>query len=443
MKTTPFQLLAQRRFAPFFSLLIAGAMNDNVFKFAFVVLATYRLQVDWLPPAHANILISALFILPFFLISATAGQLADKYSKSAVVRWVKTLEIAIVCVGAVGLLTQNPIVLLLTTFCMGAQSALFGPVKYSYLPVVLHKQELVGGNALVEGGTFLAILIGQVVGGYLIDLDHSASGGLGSEGTYYVVATCFALAILGRVAAQFVPPTPAADPQLQIDLNPVRAIWTMMRLPWGNPIVFRSILGVSWLLFMGAFCITLFPVFAKEVLYGSSGVALLLLVAFSVGIAIGSLISGMVAAKHVSDDSVESGIKPIWVLVGAVILSIFALDLYFASRGLPVYEDLREVDAILADKRNWRVLFDLTLMSVGAGIYSVPLYALVQERSAEQERARIIAAGNIYDALFILASAISVAVLLTLGFSMPQMFAVLAVANICFVLLVLRPVFKA
>lgn len=432
MSASQFSLLHQRRFAPFFTLLIAGAMNDNVFKFAFVVLATYHLHISWLPPAQANILISGLFILPFFLISATAGQLADRYSRHILIRRIKTLELLIVATGAIGLATLSPVILLLTTFCMGAQSALFGPIKYSYLPTVLHRQELTGGNALVESGTFLAILVGQILGGHL--------AGDSADGIYRVTLACFALAAAGRLAAQFVPQTPVADPQLHIDRNPLRATWHTMRLPWKNPTVFRSILGVSWLLFVGAFCITLFPVFARDVLYGESGAVLLLLTAFSVGIAIGSLTSGMLAGRKVADDSDESAIRTIWIFAGAALVSVFALDVYFAARSLPSYPLLRSADTVLNDPRNWRVLADLTLMSVGAGMYSVPLYALVQERSAEHERARIIAASNIYDALFVLASAASVAALFAIGATMPQMFAVLAAANACFVLAVLSPI---
>lgn len=432
MSASRFSLLHQRRFAPFFTLLIAGAMNDNVFKFAFVVLVTYHLQVSWLPPEQANILISGLFILPFFLISATAGQLADRYSRHLLIRRIKTLELLIVAIGAVGLATLNPAILLLTTFCMGAQSALFGPIKYSYLPSVLQRQELTGGNALVESGTFLAILIGQIVGGHL--------AGDGANGIYHVTLACFALAAVGRLAAQFVPQTPTAAPQLHIDRNPLRATWHTMRLPRKTPTVFRAILGISWLLFVGAFCITLFPVFTRNILHGKSDAVLLLLTAFSVGIAVGSLTSGVLAGRKVADDSDESAIRTIWIFIGAALVSVFALDMYFAARDLPPYPQLRDAQTILNDPRNWRVLADLTMMSVGAGMYSVPLYALVQERSAEHERARIIAASNIYDALFVLASAVSVAALFATGTSMPQMFAVLAIANACFVLAILSPI---
>lgn len=438
MKSSQFQLLSQRRFAPFYAVLIAGAMNDNVFKFAFIVLVTYRLQLDWLPPAQANVVIGGLFMLPFFFLSATAGQLADKLSKHVLVRYVKSLELLVVCIGAWGLLTHNPYVLLLTTFCMGAQSALFGPVKYSYLPAVLHKEELVGGNAMVEGGTFLAILLGQVVGGYLMDLPKEEA--LRAE--WAVVLTCVGLAVLGRVAAQFVPAMQAADPTLRVRWNPLVQTWRAMQQPWPYTVVFRAILGVSWLLFVGAFCITVFPVFAKDVLYGEPDVVLLLLVAFSVGIAIGSALCGKLAVRHVADDSAQSAIKTQWVFVGAAVVSIFAIDLGVASADLPQYTALRDAGAVLDQSSNWRILVDLLLMSVGAGLYSVPLYALVQERSPKDRIARMIAAGNIYDALFVLASAVSVAALLATGLSLPSLFIVLGVANAVFVALVLFPVLR-
>lgn len=406
-----FALLRQRRFAPFFWTQFSGAANDNLFKFAFTVMVTYQLSVGWLPPAMAGLVIGALFILPFLLFSATSGQLTDKYDKTKMIRFVKNLEIAIMLVAAVGFVAGNVPILLLCTFLMGMHSTLFGPVKFAYLPQVLTERELTGGNGMVEMGTFVAILLGNVAGGLLVALP-----GIGHT---TVAIACVALALVGRLVAQAIPPAPATDPGLVINWNPISETWRNLKLAHGNIVVFRSLLGISWMWFFGAVFLSQFPSLAKEVLHGNEQVASLLLVVFSVGIGIGSLLCEVLSRRHV-----EIGLVPL----GAIGMSVFSIDLYFAARSLPPAE-IMGLGAFLAQAPHWRVMLDLALLSLFAGLYSVPMYALIQMRSQPTHRARIIAANNILNALFMIASSLIAGALLGAGFTVPQIFLFTGLAN--------------
>ena len=410
-----FALLTQRRFAPFFWTQFSGAANDNLFKFAFTVMVTYQLSVSWLPPALAGLAIGALFILPFLLFSATSGQLTDKFEKTRVMRFVKNLEIAIMLIAAAGFLSNNVSiqvpVLLGCTFLMGLHSTLFGPVKFAYLPQALTERELTGGNGMVEMGTFVAILLGNIAGGVLVAVP--------SVGVHYVALACVLLAVAGRVAAQFIPLAPATDPHLTINWNPVTETWRNLALAHGNVVVFRSMLGISWMWFFGAVFLSQFPSFAKEVMHGNEQVASLLLVVFSIGIATGSLLCEALSRRHV-----EIGLVPL----GAIGMSVFAVDLYFASRGLPSVP-LMGLATFVAQPAHWRVLLDLALLSLFAGLYSVPMYALIQLRSQPTHRARIIAANNILNAMFMIVSAILAGALLKAEFRIPQIFLFVGLAN--------------
>ncbi|MDQ2926629.1 MAG: MFS transporter [Pseudomonadota bacterium] len=406
-----FALLGQRRFAPFFWTQFLGAGNDNLFKFAFTVLVTYELEVSWLPPSLAGLAIGALFILPFLLFSATSGQLADKLDKTVLIRFVKWLEIAVMALAGFGFITGNVFILLGCVFLMGLHSTLFGPVKFAYLPQHLSERELTGGNGMVEMGTFVAILLGQVAGGLLIAIPQ--------VGASYVAAACMVLAVLGRATAQAVPASPSTDPGLRINWNPVSETWHNLKLAHGNLVVFRSLLGISWMWFFGAVFLAEFPSFAKEVLHGDEDVASLLLVVFSVGIGTGSLLCEVLSRRHV-----EIGLVPL----GAIGMSIFSIDLYFASRGLAPSTGYA-LSAFLSQPAHWRVMADLALLSLFAGLYSVPMYALIQMRSQPSHRARIIAANNILNALFMIASAVIVGLLLKAGLTVPQVFLVVGLLN--------------
>ncbi len=409
--SSQFALLGQRRFAPFFWTQFLGAANDNLFKFAFTVLVTYQLQLDWLPPAQAGLVIGALFILPFVLFSATSGQLADKHDKTQLIRFIKLLEIAIMGLAAWGFLAAQVPLLLACIFLLGLHSTLFGPVKFAYLPQQLSERELTGGNGMVEMGTFVAILLGNVAGGLLIATPQ--------VGAQHVAIACLALAVLGRLTAQAIPACPATDPQLKINWNPVSETWRNLRLAHQQLAVFRSLLGISWMWFFGAVFLANFPAFAKEVLHGNEQVASLLLVVFSVGIGLGSLSCELLSRRHV-----EIGLVP----MGAIGMSVFAIDLYFASRGLPPTAS-QGLGAFLAQPAHWRVLVDLCLLAGFAGLYSVPMYALIQLRSQPTHRARIIAANNILNALFMIASSVLAGAMLGAGLSIPELFLVVGLAN--------------
>ena len=406
-----FALLGQRRFAPFFWTQFCGAANDNLFKFAFTVMVTYQLQLEWMPPALAGLVIGALFILPFLLFSATSGQLTDKFDKRTMIRLVKSLEIAIMLLAASGFWMGNAFVLLACVFLMGLHSTLFGPVKYAYLPQVLEERELTGGNGMVEMGTFVAILLGNVAGGLLVATPQ--------VGRIHVAMACVLLALVGRGFAQFVPSVPATDPGLKVNWNPVTETLRNLKLAHGNVVVFRSLLGISWMWFFGAVFLAQFPSFAKDVLHGDEQVASLLLVVFSVGIGAGSLLCEVLSRRHV-----EIGLVPL----GAIGMTVFAVDLYFASRALPPVPEMAAAQ-FLHVHAQWRVMADLALLSLFAGLYSVPMYALIQLRSLPTHRARIIAANNILNALFMVVSAVLAGAMLKAGFTVPQIFLAVGIAN--------------
>ena len=410
-----FALLKQRRFAPFFWTQFSGAANDNLFKFAFTVMVTYQLSVSWLPPALAGLVIGSLFILPFLLFSATSGQLTDKFEKTRIIRFVKNLEVVIMLIAAAGFMSNNVNVqvpvLLGCTFLMGVHSTIFGPVKFAYLPQALSERELTGGNGMVEMGTFVAILLGNVVGGLIIAIPQA--------GPEYVAIACVALALAGRAVAQFIPLAPATDPGLKINWNPVTETWRNLKLANQNIVVFRSMLGISWMWFFGATFLSQFPSFAKEVMHGNEQVASLLLVVFSIGIATGSLLCEVLSKRHV-----EIGLVPL----GAIGMSVFAVDLYFASRGLQA-SPIMSLSTFIAQPAHWHVMADLALLSLFAGLYSVPMYALIQLRSQPTHRARIIAANNILNALFMIVSAILAGALLKAEFTIPQIFLFVGLAN--------------
>ncbi len=406
-----FALLNQRRFGPFFWTQFCGAANDNLFKFAFTVMVTYQLSVSWLPVSLAGLVIGALFILPYLLFSATSGQLAEKYEHSVMMRWVKNCEIGIMAIAAVGFMTHQAAVLLLCTFLMGLHSTVFGPVKYSYLPRVLDEHELTGGNGMTEMGTFVAILLGNVAGGLLVampDIGHTA-----------VSVACVSVAVFGRWMSGRIPPLHPTHSELTINWNPVTETMHNLRLAHANPKVFRTLLGISWMWFFGAVFLSQFPSYAKEVLHGDAQVASLLLVLFSIGIGAGSLL-----CEALSRGRVEIGLAPL----GAIGMTLFAVDLYMASHQLADVP-LMDIQAFTAQSQHWRIMADLLLLSLFTGIYSVPMYALIQIDSKTHEVARIIAANNIINALFMIASSLIAGVMLGTGMTVPDIFFWTGVAN--------------
>ncbi|MGT2470470.1 MFS transporter [Paraburkholderia terrae] len=409
-----FRLLRERRFAPFFWTQFLGAMNDNVFKIGFTSLVTYQAaRFSGVNADTAAFLISAIFILPFVLFSATSGQIADKYDKAMLTRFVKTFEIGVMLVGGAGFWLHNAVLLYLCTFLMGVHSTVFGPVKYAYLPQHLDKSELVGGNGMVEMGTFVAILFGTILGG--------AAAGSDAHGAAILAFGCVAIALIGRVASGFVPPSMPSQPDLRINWNPISETWRNLKLARQNRTVFLSLLGISWLWFVGATFLSSFFRFAKDVLSANPDVVTVLLATFSIGIGTGSLL-----CERLSKKRIEIGLVPL----GSIGISVFAIDLFFASHALPGVSHLLTVGEFMALPAHWRVLADLFLLAMFGGFYSVPLYALIQSRSQPSHRARIIAANNILNSLFMIVSALMAVALTSAGVGIPGLFLVTALLNV-------------
>jgi 1-acyl-sn-glycerol-3-phosphate acyltransferase len=417
-----FALLSERRFAPLFWVQFLGAANDNIFKFAFTLLATYA-AARWgnIDPHFAGFLIGALFIAPFMLFSATSGQLADKLEKSWFIRRVKDAEILVMLIGGAGLALQSAVLVYVAIFLLGLQSTVFGPVKYSYLPQHLDAHEVTGGNGMVEMGTFVAILLGTIGAGLLI-------GNFGDRGALAAAAVVLLIAVLGRVAAQYVPHSPAADPALTINWNPFTETWANLKIAHGDAAVFNSIIGISWLWFFGSIFLTSFTPYARENLGGNEAVVTFLLAVFSIGIGIGSL-----ACEKLSGRRVEIGLVPF----GSIGMTVFAVDLFFASPALPPMID-GTLSQFLVQPGAWRIVIDLTLLAVSAGLYSVPMYALIQTRADRSRVARIVAANNILNAVFMVVASISATALLAAGLSIPQLFLVTALMNAAVALYIYR-----
>ncbi|CAG4904879.1 MFS transporter [Paraburkholderia saeva] len=409
-----FCLLRQRRFAPFFWTQFLGAMNDNVFKIGFSSLVTFQTaRFSGVDAKTAAFLISAVFILPFVLFSATSGQIADKYDKAMLTRFVKTFEIGVMLIGGAGFVFHSAALLYVCTFLMGVHSTLFGPVKYAYLPQHLSKAELVGGNGMVEMGTFVAILAGTIIGG--------AAAGFVEHGAVVLACGCVAIALVGRLISAAVPESAAPHPELRINWNPVSETWRNLKLAREDRTVFLSLLGISWLWFVGATFLSSFFSFAKDVLSANPDVVTVLLGTFSIGIGVGSLL-----CERLSKRRIEIGLVPL----GSIGMSVFAIDLYFASHAIPPAAHLLTVGEFVSVLPHWRILADLFLLAMFGGFYSVPLYALIQSRSQPGHRARIIAANNILNSLFMIVSSLMAVALSAAGVSIPGIFLVTAILNI-------------
>jgi 1-acyl-sn-glycerol-3-phosphate acyltransferase len=407
-----FTLLKDRRFLPFFITQFLGAFNDNVFKNALIILIAFQGATD---VAQSSLLINfsaGLFVLPFFLFSATAGQLSDKYEKSRYIRWVKLLEIVIMIAAAVGFYWGNTYWLIGLLFLMGWQSTLFGPAKYSIMPQHLRPDELVGGNAWVEMGTNLAILLGTMVGGILIAQ---------TQGAIWVSAVVVGLAVFGYISSCFIPLAPPAAPDLKINWNPATETWRILKFTYQNFTVFQSVLGISWFWFLGSVYLAQLPHFTRLSLGGGEHVVTLLLMLFAVGIGIGSLL-----CERMSGRTVELGLVPF----GSIGLTVFGVDLFFATPVAPVVSgELLGVWAFLTGPGHWRVVLDIVLIGIFGGFFIVPLYALVQQRSEPSHLSRVIAGNNILNAVFMVAAALIAVAILKQGLSIPELLLVMALFN--------------
>jgi len=409
-ESNQFSLLSQRRFAPFFATQFLGALNDNIFRNGLVILITFQgVRIAGMDAGQLANVAGALFILPFFLFSATAGQLADKYEKSRLIRSIKMLEIGLMLLAAFAFVTQSYTLLLLVLFLMGCQSTLFGPVKYAYLPQQLAREELIGGNALVESGTYMAIIFGLIVGGIAADY-----------GNQFMLASCLVgVALVGYFASRQVPPTKAVDPQLDINWNAWTETWHIVGFAREKRSVFLSILGISWFWFFGSAITIQLPAYTLDILNGNESVTTVLLVAFAIGVGIGSLL-----CERMSGHRIELGLVPF----GSIGLSLFAIDLFFAQPDMNVVA-VQSVGEFLVRPGSWRILTDLMMLGAFGGFYSVPLYALIQNRTERQHLSRVIAANNIINALFMVAAAVLAFAVLASGLSIPQFYLILALLN--------------
>ncbi len=407
-----FELLHQRRFAPFFATQLLGAFNDNVFRNATIVLITSQLGLSTDQALMYTNLAPALFILPFFLFSALAGQFAEKYEKTRLIRWIKLFEIVAMSIAAWGFYAHHVSLLLGVLFLMGLHSTMFGPIKYSILPQALHPQELVGGNGLVETGTALAILFGMMLGGSLMLSP--------THGPMLASLAVLTIAIVGYVASRAIPPAPPTAPALKINWNLFSETARILKLCTRQRAVFNAVLGISWFWFFGTALTAQMPLYAEINLGGGSALFLFALGVFSVGTGVGSLL-----CEKLSGRTVEIGLVPL----GAFGISAFALDLYFARPGAAPITGL-DVAAFLHTHGSLRILLDLMMIGVFGGFFLVPLFALVQSRTPKSELSRVIAGNNILNAMFIVAAAMSgLLAQRVLHWSIPQLFLALAIAN--------------
>lgn len=417
-----FKLMREIRFRPFFMTQFLGAFNDNLFKTALITLVAFHAaSLTSLDSAMLVTVLPGVFILPYFLFSATAGQLADKYDKSLIMRIVKICEIGIMLFASIGFYLHNLWLLIASLFMMGMHSTLFGPVKYSYLPQHLSEQELVGGNGMVEMGTFIAILMGQVLGAWLvIQRPHEL----------FTSVAILMIAILGYWHSRKVPYSPPHAPELVVNWNPVTETYRSIRFIWHHQVVWLAVIAISWFWFYGATLLAQFPNFAKIILHGDESVFILLLTTFSIGIGIGSLL-----CEKLSGGKVELGL----VMFGGAGISLFGIDLYFSSTYLYQHTAASTIShlnfltpGLLDDLLliRWRLLGDILGIGLFGGFYIVPLYAFVQSRAEKSHQSRVIAATNILNALFMVISAGFSLWIFRQGLNIPELFLSTALLNI-------------
>lgn len=421
-KSNQFKLLTERRYLPFFITQFLGAFNDNLYKNALIIMFSFS-AVSILG-LNSDILINfaaVVFILPFFLFSASAGQLADKYDNALLMQYIKLFEVIIMLFAALGFYFESPVTLLFVLFLMGSQSAFFGPVKYGYLPRVLEKDELVGGNGMTDMGTFLAILLGMILGAQAITVNN---------GPLIVTILVLFFALAGYFSSTKIPPTGAALPDLKYNFNAFSETIKIIKYARTNRTVFLSVIGISWFWFYGSILITQIPNFTHHYISGDEGVFVLLMGTFSISVGIGSLL-----CEKLSGGRIEIGLVPL----GSIGLTVFALDFYFSAASMIVVTDhLVTVTEFISQSKNWRVLFDIFMIGISSGFYIVPLYALIQERTKESYISRVIAANNIINSLFMVVAGITAMLFLGNGLSIPQLILVTGIMNLIIALYIYK-----
>lgn len=418
--SSQFALFFKKRFTAMFITQFMGAFNDNLFKQALLLVLTYSVASQMgMKISTLNNLAAMLFILPYFLFSALAGQLADKYEKSKLTVNIKILEIVIMVIAVFGFFMQLYWLLFVALFLLGTQSTFFGPIKYAYLPQVMHEDELVGANGLFQMGTSLSILFGMIVAGVLTQLPNAY---------VWICTTVMLVAIMGLMGAKNIPHTPATQPNLTVNWNIITTSWQTIQFLYGFPLLFFIILGNSWFWFYGATFLTQVPEFSKTILHGNEVVVIFMLGLFSIGVSIGSLLCKQFTKNQVSLKLLPFGIAG---------LSVFAIDLFLSLRGIDNIqlsaENLLGISELLAIDGSVRVFMDLFFLGFSGGIYIVPLYAYMQAYAPKSHRARVIGANNIFNAIFMVTSAIvAIMALSELSLSLPQLFLITGVLNLIF-----------
>lgn len=407
-----FALLGSRRFAPFFWTQALGAFNDNAFRYALVTLAVFQMGLSDQEAGLYTNLAPALFILPFFLFSASAGQLAEKLEKTRIIRYVKLFEIAAMALAAYGFITHHLVFLLVVLLMMGIHSTVFGPIKYAILPQALKAAELVGGNGLIEMGTQIAILLGMIAGSTLMLIV--------GWGPHFSAALTIGVAMGGYLISRSIPSAPATAPDLKFNWNPFTETMQVLRITREDRAVFNAVLGISWFWFFGVVFTAQLPLYTRVNLGGDGTVNTLVLTLFSIGSGIGSLMCEKMSGKRV-----EIGLVPL----GAFGLTVFGVDLFLARSGVAAQRGLDWL-AFLQAPGSWRIVLDLTLIGVFAGFYVVPLFAFVQSRAPRDRLSRVIAGNNILNALLIVIASCFGLALERLGFSAAQIFLFAALLNV-------------
>lgn len=408
-------LFRTRKFTPFFATQFLSAFNDNLFKFALVLFLKFQMDdLSGEETAQLTTIAAGLFILPFFLFSALAGQLADKYEKSYLIRIIRFAEIPLMILAAIGFYLESATFLLGVLFLMGTKSAFFGPLKYSLLPEHLKKSELIGANGLVEMATFVSILVGTILGGELIR---------GVDGRLQVAAFTIFLAFLGYFASWYIPKTIPKTPTLKINFNFLAEGFIIMKEAYSNQKILISILGISWFWLVGATFLAQFPNYTKDIVLGDERIATLFLFSLSVGIGVGSVLCNRVLKSKIS-----ARLAP-WA---TLIMGVFCVDIYFSSPNQISGQvtELMTLGQFLADPWNWRILFNFIMIALAGGFYIVPFYTILQTRSSDKSRSRMIAANNITNSLFMVLSSLIALALLGAGFIVTEVFLLLGVVTI-------------
>lgn len=407
-------LFKGRKFVPLFLTQFFGAFNDNAFKLAMLTLISYHLSQSQLQSENIQALAGALFIIPFFLFSATAGQLADKYNKAILTRYVKVFELVLMSIGALSLYSGNIFLMMLTLTGIGIHSTFFGPIKYAILPDHLPKKQLLTATAVIEASTFLAIFLGTTLG--------TLSIGSRTPHVEYAIVMIIVIAVFGLVSSFYIPAAPGKSPSLKINWHFWRATRSLLNNVMQNKVVFPAILAISWFWLIGAVVITKLPDYTHYILGADTSVFALFLALFSIGIASGSL-----AISRMLSGNITLRFVPITMLL----LSVFAIDIYWASplvgtKGLP----LLTPGQFLNSFSHWRITIDLFLFSFSGGLFIVPLYTFLQVSCDESIRARIIAANNIYNSMFMVLGSVIIMLMLKLNLSISLVFLILAIINV-------------